>query len=71
MNKTRIMLAATAFGLLSMGLAGCSEDTQDKWEKAGKAVGEAAEDTAREVKKGAQEVIKNAKETDPDSGMAK
>ena len=71
MKKTHIILVATFFGILSLGITGCSEETQQKWEKAGEAVSNAAKDTAREAKEGAKEVMENAKTTDPDTGLAK
>ena len=71
MNRIRILSIAALLGGVAFGTIGCSEETQDKWEKAGKAVGEAAKDTAKEAKEGAKEVIENAKATDPDTGMTK
>ena len=65
-----ILIAAT-FAVLSLGISGCSEDTQQKWEKAGEAVSDAAKDTAKEAQKEAKKVIENAKATDPDTGLAK
>lgn len=71
MNKTLKTLTALAFGAGLLAAAGCSEDSQEKWKEAGKAVGDAVEKTADEADKAVKEAVKNAKETDPDTGLAK
>lgn len=71
MNTTIRTLTAITFGIGLLAAAGCSEDAQQKWEKAGEAVGDAAKETAQEADKAVKEAVKNAKETDPDTGLAK
>lgn len=68
MNKTIKVIASVVFATSIVGLAGCSDEQKEKWGKAADAVGDATKTTAKDVKEGAKEVIKNAKPTDPDTG---
>ena len=70
MNKTLKVIAVTVFATSMLGVAGCSDEQKEKWGKAADAVGDAAKTTASDVKEGAQDAIKNAKPTDPDTGEA-
>ena len=68
MNKTIKILAAVVFATSMLGIAGCSDEQKEKWDKAADAVGDAAKQTAKDAKEGVQDVVKNAKPTDPDTG---
>lgn len=68
MNKKLKVLAVAVFATSMLGLAGCSDEQKEKWGEAADAVGDAAKTTAKDVKEGAQDVVKNAKPTDPDTG---
>jgi hypothetical protein len=71
MNKAMNVISTITFATCLLVVSGCSEESQDKWEKAGSAVGDAAKETAQEAKEGVKEVVKNAKPTDPDTGQEK
>ncbi len=71
MKKTLIVLPALAFVFGLLAVSGCSDENQEKWEKAGAAVGDAAKETAHEAKEGVKNAVKNAKPTDPDTGLEK
>ncbi len=71
MNKAMNTISIITFATGLLVASGCSEESQEKWEKAGGAVNEAAKETAQEAKEGVKEAVKNAKPTDPDTGLEK
>lgn len=71
MNRTLIILASIIFAVSLVGISGCSEESENKLEKAGTAVDEAAKETVQEVKEDVKEAVENAQPTDPDTGLAK
>lgn len=68
MKKAIKVIFSVVFVASLFGLAGCSDEQVEKWDKAADAVGDAAKETAKDVKEGVQEVARNAKPTDPDTG---
>ncbi|WP_457668357.1 hypothetical protein [Thiolapillus sp.] len=71
MKKIPMIIFSLTFALSLLGVAGCSDESQEKWKEAGKATGEAVKETAHEAKEGVKNAVKNAKPTDPDTGLAK
>lgn len=59
MKKITTILAATAFALV---LAGCSDETKEKWKQAGSAAVDATKETAEDVKEGSKELASDLKE---------
>ncbi len=47
--------------LFAAALTGCSDEAQEKWSEAGRAVKEAGEETAKDVKEGASDLVDKAK----------
>ena len=68
MKKSIKIISSVVFLASLFGLTGCSDEQVEKWDKAADAVGDAAKETAKDVKEGVQEVARNAKPTDPDTG---
>ena len=70
-KKMPSLLLSLAFSTALLTVAGCSEERQEKWKEAEKATGEAVKETAHEAKQGVENAVKNAKPTDPDTGLEK
>ena len=62
---TSVIFLVTLFGLI-----GCSEEQIEKWDKARVTTGGAVKETAKDVKEGVNDAVRNAKPTDPDTGEA-